>query len=58
VLDEGVPHFDVLSILRSALEHVDCKIHIALLAKLDETPREFIRLQKRGRSSGYSRRVR
>jgi hypothetical protein len=33
------------------LERGDSEVHISPLAKLDEPPREFIRLQKRALSS-------
>jgi hypothetical protein len=44
--DERVPHLDVLGVPWSVLERGERKVHIAALAKFDESPREFIRLQK------------
>ena len=47
LLDERVPHLDILGVPWSALERGDGKVHIAALAKRDESPGKFIRLQIR-----------
>jgi hypothetical protein len=47
LLDERVPHLDILGVPWSALERGDSKVHIAALAKRDESPGKFIRLQQR-----------
>lgn len=46
-LDERVPHLDILGVPWSPLERGHGKVHIAALAKRDESPGKFIRLQKR-----------
>jgi len=47
LLDERVPHLDILGVPWSASERGDSKVHIAALAKRDKSPGKFIRLQQR-----------
>lgn len=51
LLDDRIPNFDILGVPWGLLERGDSEVHISPLAKLDEPPREFIRLQKRALSS-------
>jgi len=46
LLYESVPHFYVLGVLWSVLEHVDREIRVASFAKRDESLGKFIGLQK------------
>jgi hypothetical protein len=46
LLDDRVPHFDILGVPWCPLERGDSKIHISLFAERDEPPRKFIRPQK------------
>jgi len=47
LLDERVPHLDILRVPWSAFERGDGEVYITMLAKLDESSGKFIRLQKR-----------
>ena len=45
LLDDRVPHFDILSVPWCPLKLGDSKIHISPFAMRDEPPRKFIRPQ-------------
>ena len=47
LLDERVPHLDILGVPWSPFERGHGKVHIAVLAKRDESLGKFIRLQIR-----------
>jgi hypothetical protein len=47
LLDERVPHLDILGVPWSAFERGDGAVYTTTLAKLDEPSGKFIRLQKR-----------
>jgi len=52
LLDERVPHFDILGVPRSALERGDGEVHFATVAERNETLGEIIGVQMR--AQGFS----